>query len=76
MSRLLQYKVLMIILIMKPETIPPKNPSQLFFGDTLGFILCFPKALPIKYAPVSEPYVAKTMVHKYLWLAMISPIEI
>ena len=27
---------------------PPKNPSHVFFGETLGFILCFPKKTPKK----------------------------
>ena len=38
---------------MKEKTIPPKNPSQVFFGEILSFILCLPKKMPMMYAPIS-----------------------
>ena len=34
--------------------IPPKDPSIVFFGLTLGHNLCFPKFFPIYYANVSQ----------------------
>ena len=37
------------IIVDKIETItPPKNPSQVFLGEILGHILCFPNKTPIK----------------------------
>ena len=35
------------------KTTPPMNPSQVFFGEILSFILCFPNNIPMKYAPMS-----------------------
>ena len=33
--------------------IPPKKPSQVFFGEILSLIRCFPNKTPTKYAPMS-----------------------
>ena len=52
------------IIIAKPnehneeKIIPPKNPSHVFLGEIRGFILCFPKKTPTKYAPISVINVA------------------
>ena len=32
---------------------PPTKPSHDFFGEIFGAILCLPKAVPKRYAPVS-----------------------
>ena len=42
-----------IIDTIKAKNIPPNNPSHDFFGEILLNNLCFPKGIPIIYAPVS-----------------------
>ena len=32
----------------KEITTPPTKPSQVFLGEILGFILCFPKRIPVQ----------------------------
>ena len=36
-------------------SIPPIEPSIVFLGLNVGISLCFPMAIPVKYAPVSQP---------------------
>ena len=39
---------------MSVKTTPPAKPSQVFFGEIFGAILCFPNKRPLKYAKESE----------------------
>ena len=41
-------------------TIPPKNPSHDFAGEIEGAILCLPKRVPTKNAPMSSSAVIRT----------------
>ena len=45
-----------------PNIVPNNDPSHVLLGLILGHILCFPKNVPIKYAPVS---VINTVINKY-----------
>ena len=42
---------------------PAKEPSTLLFGLTLGKILCFPIAVPTKYAAESHTHIPTLEIH-------------
>ena len=60
----------------KAKTAPPINPSQVFFGEIRSNSLCFPKSIPVVYAPVSFSQMDKKTANKMMgWYPLTNKIK-